>query len=65
MFPSMVYMPSVFPATKAQARRKFDFLADMLARMGVPLVDDETRCIIDAFFARIPDGVYADEPAGL
>lgn len=62
---SLWLLPSVFPSTKAQARRKFDFLADMLARMGVPLVDDETRRLIDAFFARIPDGVYADEPAGL
>ena len=61
---SLWLLPSVFPSTKVQARRKFDFLADMLARMGVPLVDGETRCIIDAFFARIPDGVYADEPAG-
>ena len=61
---SLWLLPSVFPATKAQARRKFDFLADMLARMGVPLVDDETRRLIDEFFARIPDGVYADEPVG-
>ena len=52
----------MFPSTKVQARRKFDFLADMLARMGVPLVDDETRRLIDEFFARIPDGVYPDAP---
>lgn len=61
---SLWLLPSVFPSTKAQARRKFDFLAAMLDRMGVPLVDDETRRIIDAFFARIPDGVYQDDPAG-
>ena len=54
----------MFPSTKAQARRKFDFLAAMLDRMGVPLVDDATRRIIDAFFDRIPDGVYQDDPAG-
>ena len=54
----------MFPSTKAQARRKFDFLAAMLDRMGVPLVDDATRRIIDAFFDRIPDGVYQDAPAG-
>ena len=59
---SLWLLPSVFPSTKAQARRKFDFLADMLARMGVPLVDDETRRLIDEFFARIPDGVYPDAP---
>ena len=61
---SLWLLPSVFPSTKAQARRKFDFLAAMLDRMGVPLVDDATRRIIDAFFARIPDGVYQDDPAG-
>ena len=61
---SLWLLPSVFPSTKVQARRKFDFLADMLARMGVPLVDDETRRLIDEFFARIPDGVYQDDPAG-
>ena len=61
---SLWLLPSVFPSTKAQARRKFDFLAAMLDRMGVPLVDDETRRIIDAFFDRIPDGVYQDDPAG-
>ena len=54
----------MFPSTKAQARRKFDFLAAMLDRMGVPLVDDATRRIIDAFFDRIPDGVYQDDPTG-
>ncbi len=61
---SLWLLPSVFPSTKAQARRKFDFLAAMLDRMGVPLVDDATRRIIDAFFDRIPDGVYQDDPAG-
>ena len=61
---SLWLLPSVFPSTKAQARRKFDFLAAMLDRMGVPLVDDATRRIIDAFFDRIPDGVYQDAPAG-
>ena len=33
---SLWLMPSVFPATKAEMRRKFTFLGEMLDRMGVP-----------------------------
>ena len=52
---SLWLLPSVFPSTKAQARRKFDFLADMLAKMGVPLVDDSLQALIDAFIEEIPE----------
>lgn len=38
---SLWLLPSVFPATKAEMRRKFDFIGDMLTKMGVPLFDEE------------------------
>lgn len=52
---SLWLLPSVFPATKAEMRRKFDFIGEMLEKMGVPLFDEEMAGIVDAFFAQIPD----------
>lgn len=52
---SLWLLPAVFPATKAEMRRKFDFLGDMLERMGVPLMDAPTRDLVDAFFSRLPE----------
>lgn len=52
---SLWLLPSVFPATKEEMRRKFDFIGEMLAKMGVPLFDDEMAAIVDEFFAQIPD----------
>lgn len=52
---SLWLLPAVFPATKAEMRRKFDFLGDMLERMGVPLMDAPTRNLVDAFFSRLPE----------
>lgn len=52
---SLWLLPSVFPATRAEMRRKFDFLEDMLEKMGIPLFDDSIRALVDDFFAQIPD----------
>lgn len=52
---SLWLLPSVFPGTKEEMRRKFDFLAEMLEKMGVPLFDDSIRQLVDHFFAQIPD----------
>lgn len=52
---SLWLLPSVFPATKAEMRRKFDFIGEMLAKMGVPLFDEEMAAVVDDFFAQIPD----------
>lgn len=52
---SLWLLPSVFPGTKEETRRKFDFLAEMLEKMGVPLFDDSIRQLVDRFFAQIPD----------
>ena len=52
---SLRLLPSVFPATREEMRRKFEFLGDMLEKMGVPLVDGSIRALIDAFFDQIPE----------
>lgn len=52
---SLWLMPSVFPATKAEMRRKFTFLGEMLDRMGVPLFDEDIRALVDQFFDQIPE----------
>lgn len=52
---SLWLLPSVFPATKEEMKRKFYFLGDMLEKMGIPLFDDTILDVIDAFFEQIPD----------
>ena len=52
---SLWLLPSVVPATRAEMRRKFDFLGEMLEKMGIPLFDDSIRALVDDFFAQIPD----------
>ena len=52
---SLWLLPSVFPATKAELRRKFQVLEEMMEKMGVPLFDDSIRRLVDAFFAQIPE----------
>ncbi len=52
---SLWLMPSVFPATKVEMRRKFTFLGKMLDRMGVPLFDEGIRALVDQFFDQIPE----------
>lgn len=46
---SLWLLPSVFPADQAGVRRKFEFIGEMLEKMGVPLVDDSIRRLIDEF----------------
>ena len=36
-------------------KRKFLFLGEMLEKMGVPLMDDSIRALVDDFFDRIPE----------
>lgn len=59
---SLWLLPAVFPATKAEMRRKFDFLGDMLERMGVPLMDAPTRELVDAFFSHLSEPGPLSEP---
>lgn len=60
---SLWLLPSVFPATRAEMRRKFSFLGDMLEKMGVPLFDDSIRTLVNDFFEQIPDQA-PQPPAG-
>ena len=52
---SLWLLPSVFPATKAEMKRKFSFLGEMLEKMGVPLFDESVQRLVDDFFEQIPD----------
>ena len=52
---SLWMLPSIFPATKDEMKRKFIFLGDMLDKMGVPLFDEATSRLVDNFFDKMPD----------
>ena len=52
---SLWLLPSVFPASREQMKRKFLFLDEMLEKMGVPLMDDSIRALVDDFFDQIPE----------
>jgi hypothetical protein len=52
---SLWLLPSVFPATKEEMRRKFSFIGEMMEKMGVPLFDDTIQQLVDEFFEQIPD----------
>lgn len=52
---SLWMLPSIFPATKDEMKRKFIFLGDMLDKMGVPLFDEATSKLVDNFFDKMPD----------
>ena len=52
---SLWLLPSVFPAAKAEMKRKFSFLGEMLEKMGVPLFDESVQRLVDDFFEQIPD----------
>ena len=52
---SLWLLPSVFPASREQMKRKFLFLGEMLEKMGVPLMDDSIRALVHDFFDQIPE----------
>lgn len=52
---SLWLLPSVFPASREHMKRKFLFLGEMLEKMGVPLMDDSIRALVDDFFDQIPE----------
>ena len=54
---SLWLLPSVFPGTKEEMRRKFDFLAEMLEKMGVPLMNEEIYSLVNEFFDQVPETV--------
>ncbi len=50
---SLWLAPSVFPGTKEEMLRKFQFIAEMLERMGLPLVDESIMALVRDFFAEL------------
>ena len=52
---SLWLLPSVYPAGREQMKRKFLFLGERLEKMGVPLMDDSIRALVDRFFEQIPE----------
>ena len=59
---SLWLLPSVFPATKGEMKRKFQFLGEMLAAMGVPLFDESIQEVVDQFFDQIPEDLAPQAP---
>lgn len=43
--------PSVFPASAEAVQRKFAFIAQMLEKMGLPLIDDEIFDAAQRYFS--------------
>ncbi len=52
---SLWLLPSVFPGTVDDMRRKFRFMGEMLEKMGVSLVDDSIAALVDAFFDKVAE----------
>ena len=52
---SLWLLPAVFPGTVDDMRRKFRFMGEMLEKMGVPLVDDSSAALVDAFFDKVAE----------
>lgn len=49
-------MPSVYPGTAEEIRHKFDFIIDVLGRLGLPLLDDKVAAISEKFIKDISPG---------
>lgn len=50
---SLWMVPTVYPSTAEEMQNKFIFLADMLDKMGLPLVNDEIAAIIKNYLQEI------------
>lgn len=46
-------MPSIYPATKEEIQHKYFFVVEVLAKMGLPIMDDKTMEIAEKFFRDI------------
>lgn len=44
-------LPAVFPATAGEIRRKYRFLAEVLAKMGLPILEEELSSFTEAVIA--------------
>lgn len=52
---SLWVLPTIFPATKEEMKRKFYFIGEMLEKMGVPLFDKDIVRLVDEFFEQFPE----------
>ena len=46
-------MPSVYPATEEEIRHKYRFIMEVLASMGLPILDDETMACAEDFLEKL------------
>ena len=49
------FIPHIYPATRAEQRRKFAFILDMLDAMGLPLRSSEVEAAVERFFSAWPE----------
>ena len=52
---SLWFIPSIYPATREEQKRKFAFILDMLDAMGLPLRDEEVEAAVERFFSAWPE----------
>lgn len=52
---SLWFIPYIYPATRAEQRRKFAFILDMLDAMGLPLRSEEVEAAVERFFSAWPE----------
>lgn len=53
LLPNLWLAPSVYPGTREAILRRFRCLGEMLAHMGLPLVDDEILALAEDFFLKL------------
>lgn len=46
-------MPSIYPATAEEMAHKFEFMSEMLTKMGLPLFDEDMIKMIKQYFAKL------------
>ena len=52
---SLWFIPSIYPATREEQKRKFAFILDMLDAMGLPLRSPEVEAAVERFFGKWPE----------
>lgn len=52
---SLWFIPSIYPATREEQKRKFAFILDMLDAMGLPLRSPEVEAAVERFFSAWPE----------
>lgn len=53
LLPNLWLAPSVYPGTREDILRRFRCLGEMLAHMGLPLVDGEILALAEDFFLKL------------